>query len=186
MEKIVVIGGGFAGIIIAKELAHNKHYSVTLVDRNTYNFFPPLLYQVATGFLEISNISYPFRKLFSRKENLHYRMAEFLEVVPDENKVIYPTGELVYDHLVFATGAETNYFGMENVKKNVRPMKTVDDALKLRNHFLLTMERASITTDVAERTKLLTMVVVGGGPTGVEISGDAGGDEKICCAERLS
>ncbi|KIC94122.1 NAD(P)/FAD-dependent oxidoreductase [Flavihumibacter solisilvae] len=171
MEKIVVIGGGFAGIIIAKELAHSKDYSVTLVDRNTYNFFPPLLYQVATGFLEVSNISYPFRKLFTHKENLHFRMGEFLEVVPGENKVILSNGELSYDHLVFATGAGTNYFGMENLKQNALPMKTVNDALELRNHFLLTMEKASVATNAAERTKMLTIVVAGGGPTGVEISG---------------
>ncbi|BAV08686.1 NADH dehydrogenase [Filimonas lacunae] len=171
MKQIVIIGGGFAGINVAKELARNKDFTITLVDRNNYNFFPPLLYQVATSFLEPSNISYPFRKLIRRFKNVTYRMGEFHEVIPAEKKVILSTGTITYDYLVFATGAETNYFGMENVKQNALPMKTVNDALLLRNHFLQVLEQATVTADVAERTKLLTFVVAGGGPTGVEVSG---------------
>lgn len=171
MKQIVIIGGGFAGINIAQKLANHKAYKIIIVDRNNYNFFPPLLYQVATSFLEPSNISYPFRKLIRRFKNVQFRMGEFQQLLPAENKVVLSTGTLTYDYLVFATGAETSYFGMENVKKNALPMKTVNDALLLRNHFLQVMEQATITTDVAERTKLLTIMVAGGGPTGVEVSG---------------
>jgi NADH:quinone reductase (non-electrogenic) len=171
MKEIVIIGGGFAGINLAQQLAGKTEFHVTLVDRNNYNFFPPLLYQLATGYLEASNISYPFRKLFQKKKNISFRMGEFQKLVAAENKVILSTGELKYDFLVFAAGAETNYFGMENVKKNAWPMKTVNDALELRNDLLQKMERATITTDKKERTKLLTIVIAGGGPTGVEISG---------------
>lgn len=171
MKQIVIIGGGFAGINVAQQLARNPAYSITIVDRNNYNFFPPLLYQVATSFLEPSNISYPFRKLIRRFKNVSYRMGEFQELITAENKVVLSTGILSYDYIIFATGAETNYFGMDNLKNNALPMKTVNDALLLRNHFLQVMEAATVTTDVAERTKLLTFMVAGGGPTGVEVSG---------------
>lgn len=171
MKQIVIIGGGFAGINVAQQLAKHPAYNIIIVDRNNYNFFPPLLYQVATSFLEPSNISYPFRKLIRRFKNVSFRMGEFQELIPAENKVVLSTGTLSYDYIIFATGAETSYFGMENVKKNALPMKTVNDALLLRNHFLQVMEQATITTDVPERTKLLTIMVAGGGPTGVEVSG---------------
>ena len=171
MKRVIIIGGGFGGINLAKHLAGKMGLEVILVDRNNYNFFPPLLYQVATGYLEPSNISYPFRKLFRNKKNVFFRMGEFQRVMPNENKVVLSSGVLDYDYLVFATGAETNYFGMENVKQHALPMKTVNDALRLRNHFLKQLERATITTDVLERTKLLTIVIAGGGPTGVEVAG---------------
>jgi NADH dehydrogenase len=169
--NIVIIGGGFAGINLAKELGKDKDYVVTLVDKNNYHFFPPLIYQVATAFLEPSSISYPFRKLFAGKENLHFRLGVLKQVVPEENKVILTNGELTYDYLVFATGAETNYFGIENIKKNAIPMKTLGDAIKMRNILLMRMEEASISTDPGQIRRLLTLVVAGGGPTGVEISG---------------
>lgn len=171
MQHIVIIGGGFAGINLAKSLANNKNFSITLVDRNNYNFFPPLLYQVATSYLETSSICYPFRRFLRGKKNIQFRMGELKQVVPAENKIILSNGELSYDHLVFATGAETNFFGMENVKQNALPMKTVNDALELRNYFLQRMEQATRTSDELERKKLLTIVIAGGGPTGVEISG---------------
>jgi NADH dehydrogenase len=169
--EIVIIGGGFAGINLAKELANQKNIQVTLVDKNNYNFFPPLIYQVATAFLEPSSISYPFRKFFAGKKNLQFRLGELLKVIPAENKIILNNGELHYDHLVFATGAETSYFGMENVKKNAIPMKTLNDAIEMRNALLKNLEKAAICKDIRERRKLLTIVVVGGGPTGVEVSG---------------
>ncbi len=171
LKEIIIIGGGFAGINVAMLLAGNSNYHITLVDRNNYNFFPPLLYQVATGFLESSNICYPFRKLFQGKKNINFRMGELLKVVQQENKIILSTGELKYDYLVFATGTETNFFGLENVKKYAIPMKTVSDALEMRNHFLLKMEQATITNDSEEKRKLLTIVIAGGGRTGVEVSG---------------
>src|SRR6478735_1384548 len=129
--QIVIIGGGFAGINLAKELTDHKGIEVILVDKNNYNFFPPLIYQVATAFLEPSSISYPFRKLFAGKKNLHFRLGELLKVVPADKKIILSNGELEYDYLVFATGAETNFFGMENVRKNSIPMKTLDDAISM-------------------------------------------------------
>lgn len=169
--QIVIIGGGFAGINLAKELTNQKGIEVTLVDKNNYNFFPPLIYQVATAFLEPSSISYPFRKFFAGKKNLQFRLGELQKVIPAENKIILNNGELDYDYLVFATGAETSYFGMENVKKNAIPMKTLNDAIEMRNTLLKNLEKAAITKDIRKRRALLTIVVAGGGPTGVEVSG---------------
>jgi NADH dehydrogenase len=171
MKKVVVIGGGFAGINLANGLAGKKNFHVTVVDRNNYNFFPPLLYQIATGYLEPSNICYPFRRLWRGKKNISFHMAEFQKVIPSKNKVILTTGEMSYDYLVFATGTKTNYFGLENVQKNALPMKTLNDALELRNYFLQILENASRSNDEKERKKLLTIVVAGAGPTGVEVSG---------------
>ncbi|RAJ29560.1 NAD(P)/FAD-dependent oxidoreductase [Pedobacter cryoconitis] len=170
-KKVVIIGGGFAGVNLAKKLAGNESFDITLVDKNNYNFFPPLLYQVATGYLETSNITYPFRKLFRGKKNFMFRLGELEEVLPEQKQVILSTGPVNYDYLVFATGCETNYFGMDNVAKHAIPMKTVADALQMRNTLLERLEEASRSTDPAERKKLLTVVVAGGGPTGVEISG---------------
>jgi NADH dehydrogenase len=169
--EIVIIGGGFAGLNLAKELLNQKDIHVTLVDKNNYNFFPPLIYQVATAFLEPSSISYPFRKFFAGKKNLQFRLGQLQAVLPEENKVILHNGELKYDHLVFATGAETSYFGMENVKKNAIPMKTLNDAIDMRNTILKNLEKAAICKDIRLRRELLTIVVAGGGPTGVEVSG---------------
>jgi NADH dehydrogenase len=170
-KNIVIIGGGFAGINLAKELGNNPHFSITLVDKNNYNFFPPLIYQVATAYLEPSSISYPFRKLFAEKTNLHFRLGSLVKVETELNQVILNNGSLSYDILVFATGAETNYFGNENIRKNSIPMKTLSDAIIMRNTLLLRMEQASISNDPKEVEKLLTLVIAGGGPTGVEISG---------------
>jgi NADH dehydrogenase len=169
--NIIVIGGGFAGVNFVKTLANKEEFQITLVDKNNYNFFSPLIYQVATGFLEPTSISYPFRKLFSGKKNIQFRLAELLKVVPEENKIILDDGELQYDMLVFATGAETNYFGIKNVEENSLPMKTLGDALEMRNRLLESMEAAAISTDPAEIKALLTIVIAGGGPTGVELAG---------------
>jgi NADH dehydrogenase len=169
--QIVIIGGGFAGINLAKELTNEKGIEVILVDKNNYNFFPPLIYQVATAYLEPSSISYPFRKFFAGKKNLQFRLGELQKVIPTENKIILNNGELHYDYLVFATGAETSYFGMENVKKNAIPMKTLNDAIEMRNALLKNLEKAAICKEIRKRRALLTIVVAGGGPTGVEVSG---------------
>ncbi len=169
-KKIVVVGGGFAGINLVRKLSKYASYDVTLVDKNNYNFFPPLVYQVATGFLENSNISYPFRKLF-RDKNIRFRMGALISVIPQENTLVLDTGNISYDYLIFATGTETNYFGLENVKAHAIPMKTLDDALLMRNILLERLEKATITQDLEEKARLLTVVIAGGGPTGVEISG---------------
>jgi NADH:ubiquinone reductase (H+-translocating) len=170
-KEIIVIGGGFAGINLVRRLADALEFHVTLVDRNNYNTFPPLLYQVATSFLDTSNICYPFRKLFQDKKNISFRLGELKKVFLKENKVVLTTGELPYDYLVLATGTESNYFGMENIRKTALPLKTVDDAIEIRNYMLQKMEEATIVTEEIERKKLTTVVIAGGGPTGVEIAG---------------
>ena len=170
-KNIVIIGGGFAGLNLAKKLGGHPAFRVTLVDKNNYHFFPPLIYQVATGFLEPSSISYPFRKLFANKKNLHYRYGTLKKVIPEEKKIVTNKGEVSYDYLVFACGATTNYFGNENIRKNAIPMKTLSDAISMRNTLLLRMEQATVATDPKEIEMLLTLVIAGGGPTGVEISG---------------
>ncbi|MYY25919.1 NAD(P)/FAD-dependent oxidoreductase [Elizabethkingia anophelis] len=171
VKKIVIIGGGFAGINLVNNLKKGE-YHITLVDRNNYLFFPPLLYQVATGFLEPSNISYPYRKMFQNKSFIRFKMGEVVRIMPNEKRIILTTGELYYDYLVLATGTKTNYFGLENVKGKAVPMKNIDDALEMRNYILEQLERATtLYSDQRELRKALTIVIAGGGPTGVEISG---------------
>lgn len=170
-KKLVIIGGGFGGVNLALQLKNNPAFDITLVDKNNYNFFPPLIYQVATGFLENSNISYPFRKLFQKYSNIHFRLGKLTAVNPAAHAIQLNNGGLNYDYFVFATGAETNYFGMENIRRHAIPMKNVNDALEMRNTLLQRFEQATITPDQAERKKLVTIVIAGGGPTGVEVSG---------------
>lgn len=170
-KKIVIVGGGFAGINFIKQLSNNKDFHITLVDKNNYHFFPPLLYQVATAFIEPSNISYPFRRMFQEKENLRFHLGTLLQINPEQNSIETDTGTLVYDYLVLAVGTESNFFGMENVKRSSLPMKTIDDALNLRNHLLLNLEKAVRSKDLEEKERLLNIVIAGGGPTGVEIAG---------------
>ncbi len=138
---------------------------------NNYNFFPPLLYQLATGFMEPSSISYPFRRLLRHRKNTNFRMGALQSVVPAEHKIILSNGELHYDILVIATGAETNFFGNKNVEEKAMPMKTVGDALMLRNLVYTRLERATRTDDKEYRRKLLSFAIAGAGPTGVELSG---------------
>jgi NADH dehydrogenase len=171
VKKVVVVGGGFAGINFVKKLANDERFLITLVDINNYHFFPPLLYQVATAFIEPSNISYPFRRLFQKKKNLRFHMGSLTRVNAENNNIETDTGSLEYDFLVLAVGTETNYFGMENVKRNSLPMKTINDALNLRNYLLLNMEKAVRMEDMGEKEKYLNIVIAGGGPTGVEIAG---------------
>ena len=174
MEKrkhIVIVGGGFAGLQLDKILDKGAKYQITLVDMNNYNFFPPLLYQLATGFMEPSSISYPFRRLLRHRKNTNFRMGALQSVVPAEHKIILSNGELHYDILVIATGAETNFFGNKNVEEKAMPMKTVGDALMLRNLVYTRLERATRTDDKEYRRKLLSFAIAGAGPTGVELSG---------------
>ena len=142
-----------------------------MVDVDNYHFFPPLLYQVATAFIEPSNISYPFRRMFEGKNNMRFHYGALKKVNPEENTIETTTGILDYDYLVLGIGTETNFFGMENVKQNALPMKSIGDAINLRNHLLLNMEKATITDDPEEKERHLNIVIAGGGPSGVEFAG---------------
>ena len=169
--KIIIIGGGFAGLNLAKKLTKQSNFHITLVDRNNYHFFPPLLYQVSTAFIEASNISYPFRRMFQEQDNLHFHMGSLVTIDISANAIETDTGKLNYDYLVLAMGTETNYFGNDKVKQKALPMKTIDDALHLRNHILLNLEKAVRSHDREEKQRLGNIVIAGGGPTGVEIAG---------------
>lgn len=171
MKKVVIVGGGFAGLNLAKKLTNNKHFEVTVVDTNNYHFFPPLLYQVSTAFIEASNISYPFRKLFQGRKNVRFHMGTLLKVVPEINTIETDTGELSYDYLVLAMGTETNFFGNKNIIEKALPMKSIDDALRIRNHILLCLEKAVRSKSTSEKVRLANIVIAGGGPTGVEMGG---------------
>ncbi|WP_053990280.1 NAD(P)/FAD-dependent oxidoreductase [Mangrovimonas sp. TPBH4] len=169
-KTVIIVGGGFAGLELINQLG-NSNYNVILVDTNNYNFFPPLLYQVAAGFMEPSAISYPFRKILRSKPNVKFRLGSLEKVVPQENKIIVSNGELYYDILVMATGAETNFFGNKNIEEYSLPMKTISDALALRNVIFTRLERATRLEKRKDRKKLLSFVIAGAGPTGVELSG---------------
>jgi NADH dehydrogenase len=171
VKKIVVVGGGFAGINFIKQLSGDEKFMITLVDTNNYNFFPPLLYQVATAFIEPSNISYPYRRMFQQKNNLRFHLGSLSKINPESHTIETDTGTLNYDYLVLAVGTEANYFGLERVKQQALPMKTISDALNLRNHILLSMECAVRSKNILDKVKYLTIVVAGGGPSGVEIAG---------------
>lgn len=169
MKKLVIIGAGFAGLRLAKALK-NQELEIWLIDKNNYHQFPPLLYQIATAGLEPSSIAFPLRKVFQSKKNVHIRCAEVTSVDTTNKTVITSIGSLPYHYLVIATGATTNFFGNNMIEQNALPMKSVSEALYIRNRILENFEEALITTD-SERKALLNIVIVGGGPTGVEVSG---------------
>ncbi|WP_412850739.1 NAD(P)/FAD-dependent oxidoreductase [Chryseobacterium sp. PMSZPI] len=171
MKKIIIVGGGFAGTNLAHKLSKNKDFDITLVDINNYNFFPPLIYQVATAFIEPSNISYPFRKMFQGKENIEFHLGSLVMIHQQANIVETDKGYLKYDYLVLAMGTETNFFGNKNIENKAFPMKNINDATALRNHILLSLEKATITNDIEEEKKLRNIVIAGGGATGVEVAG---------------
>ncbi|MEM1001508.1 MAG: NAD(P)/FAD-dependent oxidoreductase [Bacteroidota bacterium] len=169
--KLIVVGGGFAGLELVKRLGNSKDFDIILVDSNNYNFFPPLIYQVSTGFMEPSAISYPFRKILRRLKNVRFRLGSLERVVPEENKIVLSNGELHYDILVMASGTESNFFGNKNIEKKSLPMKTISDALSLRNVILTRFDRATRLENKEDRKKHLSFVIAGAGPTGVELSG---------------
>lgn len=170
-KSVIIVGGGFAGLELIKRIGNSPRYDTILVDANNYNFFPPLIYQVSTGFMEPSAISYPFRKILRNLKNTRFRLGSLIKVVPGENKIILSNGELHYDILVMATGTESSFFGNKNIEKYSLPMKTISDALTLRNTILTRLDRATRQDDQEERKRLLTFVIAGAGPTGVELSG---------------
>lgn len=171
LKKVVIVGGGFGGINLIKKLSKDTRFQITLVDTNNFHFFPPLLYQVATAFIEPSTISYPFRRMFQEKENLRFHLGTLTKINSESNTIETDTGTIEYDYLVLGVGTESNYFGLENVRKHSTPMKTIGDALNLRNHLLLSLEKAVRAENRKDKERCLNMVIAGGGPTGVEIAG---------------
>lgn len=169
-KRVVIVGAGFAGLTLAKKLS-SKYFQVVLLDKNNYHQFQPLLYQVATAGLEPSSISFPLRKIFQKRKNVFIRIAEVLSVDTKRNTVTTSIGEIGYDYLVLAHGAETNYFGMDDLQQNAFSMKSVSEALLLRNTLLQNYEQALTCTSEEEKAALLNIVVVGGGSTGVELAG---------------
>ncbi len=170
LKRIIVVGAGFAGLKLVKSLK-GSGYQVVLIDRNNFHQFQPLFYQVATAGLEPSAISFPLRKIFQKQKNVHIRLTEVTNIAPEKKLVQTTLGDVVYDYLVIATGANTNFFGMKQVAEASLPMKTVGEALNLRNTILTNYEAALTCEDPNEIESLLNTVIVGGGPTGVELAG---------------
>lgn len=168
--RVVIIGGGFAGIALAKKL-RNKNVQVVLLDKHNYHTFQPLLYQVATGGLEAGSIAYPIRKVIQEYEDFYFRLTSVKEIDTKEQKVISEIGDLHYDYLVIATGSKTNYFGNKEIERNSMSMKTIPQSLNIRSLILENFEQAVLLKDEAERNLLINFVLVGAGPTGVELAG---------------
>ncbi|HEX6192597.1 MAG TPA: FAD-dependent oxidoreductase [Chitinophagaceae bacterium] len=169
--KIVIVGGGFGGLRLARKLNNKAGFEVILVDKFNYHQFQPLFYQVATAGLDASNISFPLRKVFQKSRNVKIRLAELKEVVPSANKIVTDIEEITYDVLVLATGADTNFFGNAQLAEYAFPMKSTVEALQIRHRLLQLFEDAHTITDPAALQRVMNIVVVGGGPTGVEVSG---------------
>jgi NADH:ubiquinone reductase (H+-translocating) len=169
-KRILIAGGGFAGLKLATKLV-DSNFQVVLIDKNNFHQFQPLFYQVATAGLEPSAISFPLRKIFQNSKNVFIRVAEITGIKPENNEVSTSLGTISYDILVLAMGVDTNFFGMKHIAQNAIPMKSVSEALSLRNKILQNFEDALIESDAEKQKALLTIVVVGGGPTGVEVSG---------------
>ena len=168
-KRIIIVGAGFGGLTLAEDL-ENSGYEIYLIDKNNYHQFQPLMYQVATARLEPSSISFPLRKVFQGSKNVKIRIADVLSV-DTQNKILTTSiEEFSYDYLVFAFGCKTNYFGNKNLEKLAFPMKSVPEAIQLRNRILQTFEEA-VSTKEEDLQYLLNFVIVGGGPTGVELAG---------------
>jgi NADH dehydrogenase len=169
-KRIVIVGAGFAGLMLAQKLSH-KAYQVVLLDKNNFHMFQPLLYQVATAALSPSAVSFPLRRLFHKTDNVIFRMAVVREIDKSTKTVHTNLGTLTYDLLVLSQGANTNYFGNQNIKKFCAPMKTTSEALYIRNKIISNYERAVNIANPAERKPIMNVVIVGGGATGVELAG---------------
>jgi len=169
--KIIIVGGGFGGLKLARNLSNKKGIEILLIDKFNYHQFQPLFYQVATAGLDAGNISFPLRKAFQHSKNVRIRVTDLKEIVAAENKIITGTGEEQYDILVLATGADTNFFGNQQLEQHAFPMKSTVEALQLRFKLVQNFEDALIAKNEEDLQRLMNVVVVGGGPTGVEISG---------------
>jgi NADH dehydrogenase len=168
--RVVIIGGGFAGLAMAKKLK-NKNVQVVLLDKHNYHTFQPLLYQVATGGLEAGSIAYPIRKVIQEYNDFYFRLTSVKEIDTQNQKIISEIGDLHYDYLVIATGSKTNYFGNKEIERNAMSMKTIPQSLNIRSLILENFEQAVLTRDEADRNALINFVLVGAGPTGVELAG---------------
>lgn len=168
--RIVIIGGGFAGLAAAKGF-EKQELQVVLIDKHNYHTFQPLLYQVATGGLEPDSIAFPLRKRFNDIDNFYFRLAEVVKINPEKNTLETNIGTLDYDELIIATGSTTNFFGNTNIEKNTMEMKSVPQALNIRSLILENFEEALLTDNLEDRNALMNFVIVGGGPTGVELAG---------------
>ncbi|WP_025740086.1 NAD(P)/FAD-dependent oxidoreductase [Aquimarina pacifica] len=170
LPRLVIIGGGFAGVALARKMI-KEDVQLVVLDRHNYHTFQPLLYQVSTSSLEPDSIAYPLRKIVKRGKNTFFRMAEVLSIDPDTQKVSTNIGDISYDYLVIATGARTNFFGNKTIEHNAMRMKNLPQALNLRSLMLENLEQAVITEDHEKRKELLRFALAGAGPTGVELAG---------------
>lgn len=170
LPRVVIVGGGFAGLALVEKLKH-KEVQVVLFDKNNFHQFQPLFYQVATSALEPDSIVFPFRKQINGYKNVLFRLAEVEEIQPSTNTIITNKGRVHFDYLVLATGTTTNFFGMDNVESHSLGMKDIRDSLNIRHMMLQNLEQAAITCDDEERDALTNFVIVGGGPAGVEMAG---------------
>lgn len=170
-KRVVIVGGGFAGLNLAKKLRKCNQYQVVLIDQNNYHLFKPLLYQVASAGLDPSDVSFPFRKVFRAKKNIFFRMGRMLAVHPEQNRLETSSGSIHYDYLVIATGCVPNFFGIKDIEKYAWPMADVRDSLRIRNTMFYNLERAMIAPTDTDRQTMLNIVIVGGGASGVEIAG---------------
>lgn len=169
-KRIVIVGGGFGGLQFAKSMTKSG-FQIVLLDKHNYHAFQPLFYQVATAGLEPGSIAHPFRKIFSGEKDFYFRMAEVIEVKATTQTVVTSIGDLAYDFLVLATGATSNFFGLKNLEEKSMPMKSVSEALDIRSLLLQNFELALLSDDIKEREALMSVIIVGGGPTGVELAG---------------
>ncbi len=170
LKRVIIIGAGFSGIQIAKKLRRDK-FQIVLIDKNNYHTFQPLLYQVATAGLEPDSIAHSIRNIIRKKDNFFFRLANVYSINTTKQKVYTNLGNLYYDYLVISTGSVTNYFGNKNIESHSIPMKSIPEALNLRSIILQNFESASLKKHIEEKKKIMTFVIVGGGPTGVELSG---------------
>jgi len=168
--RVVIIGGGFGGLKLAKSLS-KEEIQIVLIDKNNYHTFQPLLYQVATSGLNGASIAYPFRKFFDNQNNFFFRLTEVLSVDTERQTLTTLIGEINYNYLIIATGAETNFFGNEQMQQHAISLKSINDAVMLRNTILCNLENALQARDQEQLNMLMDFVIVGGGPTGVELAG---------------
>ncbi len=169
--KLVIVGAGFAGLRLARKMNNHPGFEVLLIDRYNYHQFQPLFYQVATAALDASNISFPLRKAFHKSKNVRIRIEEVREVLAGQNKLVTDTEEISYDFLVLALGADTNFFGNQKMAELTFPMKSTVEALQIRHRLIQNFEDALLSDSPDEVQRLMNIVVVGGGATGVEMAG---------------